>query len=276
LLKIPRDQLDVDVNLADFGFDSISLAQFANLLSDYYGADITPDLFFGYPSLEKLAAYFMDNHHELIQAFYQEQTKQAPPTAPVPRAPVGRIAKTARKTRFTASGVHRDDTEPIAIIGMSGQFPQAASIDEMWEILLHGKDAVEEIPADRFDWRQYSGDRGLDIGRLTCKWGGFIKDVKAFDPLFFEISPREAEYMDPRQRLLLQESWKALESAGYGENQIKKSKIGMFVGAEEGDYQFVSKTGGITSNHSAILAARLAYYLDLKGPNMAINTACSS
>ncbi|MCP4576476.1 MAG: polyketide synthase, partial [Deltaproteobacteria bacterium] len=82
--------------------------------------------------------------------------------------------------------------------------------------------------------------------------------------------------MDPRQRHLLQESWRALENAGYGANQIEKHKIGMFVGVEEGDYGFLTRGGSVTSNHNGILAARLAYFLNLHGPTMAINTACSS
>ncbi|RZK98693.1 MAG: type I polyketide synthase, partial [Rubrivivax sp.] len=98
-----------------------------------------------------------------------------------------------------------------------------------------------------------------------------------FDPLFFELSPREAEVTDPRQRLLLQEAWRALEDAGYGRQQLERDKVGMFVGVEQGDYQhLVGAAGGIVSNHDGILAARLAYVLNLRGPVMAINTACSS
>ena len=134
---------------------------------------------------------------------------------------------------------------------------------------------VQEIPAERFDWRQYYGDP--KAGKTNCKWCGCISGASEFDPLFFEISPKEAELMDPRQRLLLQESWKALEDAGYGAEHIKAKKIGMFVGAEQGDYQFLAKgNSSITSNNNAILAARLAYFLNLSGPVMAIDTACSS
>ena len=114
-------------------------------------------------------------------------------------------------------------------------------------------------------------------GKTNCKWCGCLPGVSEFDPLFFEISPREAEIMDPRQRLLLQESWKALEDAGYGAEQIKTKKIGMFVGVEQGDYQLLAKEeSSITSNNNAILASRLAYFLNLSGPVMAIDTACSS
>ncbi len=147
----------------------------------------------------------------------------------------------------------------------------------MWQILEQGEDAVDEIPGDRFDWRQYYGDSAHNTEKTNSKWCGCIPGIAEFDPLFFEISPLEAERMDPRQRHLLQESWLALENAGYGSEQIAQQKIGMFVGVEDGsDYQRRLKQVSLTSTHNGILASRLAYFLNLKGPIMAINTACSS
>jgi polyketide synthase PksN len=169
--------------------------------------------------------------------------------------------------------------EPIAIIGMSGRFPKARTVDELWRILAAGETAVEEIPSDRFDWRKYYGDAQKEADKTDCIWGGFVPGVGEFDPLFFEISPREAELMDPRQRLLLMEAWRALEDAGYGATHLNRSRIGMFVGAEQGDYQLLLPRDGnlsITANHDGVLAARLAYVLNMGGPAMAINTACSS
>src|SRR6202040_3433412 len=116
------------------------------------------------------------------------------------------------------------------IIGMSGRFAKARSVDELWQILAGGEDAVEEIPLERFDWRKHYGDPQREAGKTDCKWGGFVPGVAEFDPLFFEITPREAELMDPRQRLLLMEAWKALEDAGYGPLQLGAGKVGMFVG----------------------------------------------
>src|SRR5690606_8074900 len=128
----------------------------------------------------------------------------------------------------------------------------------------------------RFDWKKYYSQKVVP-GKTNGKWSGLIPGLREFDPLFFEIAPKEAELMDPRQRLLLQEAWKALEDAGYGADHLQNNKIGMYVGVEEGNYVTLSGLkGSITSNHNAILAARLAYFLNLSGPNMAINTACSS
>jgi polyketide synthase PksN len=278
LLKISRDRLDKEENLADFGFDSIMLGQFSTVLTNHFGIEFTPALFFGYSTIEKLTQYILTEHQKALQEFYQEE---AVVQAMLQKSPVAAAVMTAR-TRFTSRNTLQFSPElsvpePIAIIGMSGRFSGARSIDEMWTLLVEGQDMVKEIPEERFDWRPYYGDPSKEAGKTNCKWCGCIPGASEFDPLFFEISPREAETMDPRQRLLLQESWKALEDAGYGARQIKTNKIGMFVGVEQGDYQFLAKEkGSITSNHNAILAARLAYFLNLSGPVMALDTACSS
>lgn len=282
LLRIPRHRLAPEANLADFGFDSISLTEFAAVLTRHFApaglaVEITPALLFGYPTLGMLADYFMEKHGEAMRQFYREQD-DADPHAASPRETANdeapqRLINTPHPNPLPKG--ERKEDEPIAIIGMSGRFPQARNVAEMWAILAQGREAVAEIPADRFDWRRYYGDPAA--GKTDGKWCGCVPGVREFDPLFFEISPRQAETMDPRQRLLLQEAWNALEDAGYGRKQIEANRIGMFVGAEQGDYQqLAGMAGGVTASHNAILAARLAYFLNLRGPNMAIDTACSS
>jgi polyketide synthase PksN len=280
LLKISRDKLGRDDNLADFGFDSISLAEFANKLTKYYEIEISPALFFGYSTIEKLTQYFLTEYPEKIREFYREDIGEIEPEIkPGPlKVSVIRTGLKQRlnRSRFAVGNFKPNVSEPIAIIGMSGRFPGARNIEELWTILATGQDMVREIPLERFDWRQFYS-ASAEPGKTNCKWSGCVPGVSEFEPLFFEIYPKEAESMDPRQRLLLQEAWKALEDAGYGSEQIRSEKIGMFVGVEQGDYQFIVKgEGGVTSNNNAILASRLAYFLNLNGPVMAIDTACSS
>ncbi|CAN7769214.1 SDR family NAD(P)-dependent oxidoreductase [Rhizobium leguminosarum] len=281
LLKVPRERVGMEENLADFGFDSVSLAEFSRRLTRLYGIEVSPTVFFSYPTLEKLVEYFVSAHELVIKGFYAEKPVLIPP-APntVNQTPLS-SKQNRRRSRLAiappSSAVGIELPEPIAIIGMSGRFPKARTVDELWQLLAARVNAVEEIPADRFDWRKYFGNPQEEPGKTDCKWAGILPGVAEFDPLFFEISPREAEMMDPRQRLLLQEAWRALEDAGYGAQQISGHKIGTFVGVEQGDYQALTNgDGGLTATHEGILAARLAYFLDLRGPTMAINTACSS
>lgn len=289
LLKISRDELDREENLADFGFDSINLAQFATILTSYYEIEITPTLFYGYSTIEKLTQYFLSKHSEVIQEFYKEEVTYHNVGEVERSETISQVAVNTEEavepskridsvdSGFETESLYQNVPEPIAIIGMSGRFPAARNINEMWNILVSEQDVVTEIPKERFDWRKINGSLDKESEGHSPKWCGMIPGVSEFDPLFFEISPREAESIDPRQRLLLQESWKALEDAGYGPEQIKANRIGMFVGVEEGDYQLLTKgDGGITSNHTGVLASRLAYFLNLNGPVLAINTACSS
>src|SRR5262249_17328930 len=124
--------------------------------------------------------------------------------------------------------------ESIAVIGMSGRFPGARTVDEMWAVLEEGRDAVVRLSDLQARLRDGSRVEGMGTGRLTSL--GAIDGVAEFDSLFFEISPREAQSMDPRQRLLLQESWNALEDAGCTASSLRGRKVGMFVGVESGEY----------------------------------------
>lgn len=171
----------------------------------------------------------------------------------------------------------------IAIIGISCRFPDADSPEQFWQNLRNGKDSISEIPNDRWSIEGfYSADR-QEPDRSYSKWGGFIKDISSFDPLFFNISPREAEYMDPQQRLFLEEAWKALEDAGYSDKRLSGTKCGVFAGAEPGDYlNLIRENSALSNSFSAIgnaisiLSARISYFLNLKGPSLTIDTACSS
>ena len=172
----------------------------------------------------------------------------------------------------------------IAVIGLSCRFPGAANSSDFWGNLRHGKDSVEEVSENRWggDYSWYHPEMGQKDTAYT-KWGGFVVDSDKFDPLFFGISPREAEIMDPQQRLFLEGSWKAIEDAGYDPTQLKRRKIGVFVGAGPGDYLYLMQQhhGGksaaaFTGSSQAILAARISYLLNLTGPAFAIDTACSS
>lgn len=175
------------------------------------------------------------------------------------------------------------NNQGIAVIGISGRFPGAKNLDEFWENLKGGVDSVTEIPKERWDIEQfYSPDRNAE-NKTYCKWGGVLQDVDKFDAEFFNISPKEAQLMDPQQRIVLQEAWKALEDAGYSQEILEQMHVGVFIGATYGDYiRRISETEdawgihALTGNQISMLAARISYFLNLTGPNLTIDTACSS
>ncbi|MBW8688280.1 SDR family NAD(P)-dependent oxidoreductase [Chitinophaga rhizophila] len=171
--------------------------------------------------------------------------------------------------------------EKIAIIGISGQFPQAASLDIFWQQLRDGKDCITEVPADRWPVDAFYGTDMKAPGKTISKWMGVLEDADKFDPLFFNISPAEAEQIDPQQRLFLESCWHCIEDAGIRPADLAGTDCGVFAGVSANDYA-AGVSGdqlngqGLMGNSSAILSARISYLLNLKGPSLAIDTACSS
>lgn len=169
----------------------------------------------------------------------------------------------------------------IAIIGMSGQFPKSKTLHEFWNNIANGIDCISEVPPERWPAEKYYDADANVPGKTYCKWQGVLEDVDKFDPLFFNISPIEAEIMDPQQRLILESCWGCIEDAGINPQSLSETKCGVFVGCgvsdygQQGDGQELNAYGLMGSSPS-ILAARISYILNLKGPCMAIDTACSS
>ncbi len=169
----------------------------------------------------------------------------------------------------------------IAVVGISGRYPQAKNINEYWDILQYGKNTIQEIPKTRFDVNQYFSPYPPKKGRTYCKWFGMLEEIEYFDPLFFNISPYEAERMDPHQRIFLQETYHAFEDAGYNKKSLMDTNCGVYLGIMGNEYGTMLlnhqvKVTDITGDSSAITAARISYFFNLTGPAISVNTACSS
>jgi acyl transferase domain-containing protein len=139
-----------------------------------------------------------------------------------------------------------------------------------------------EVPPSRWDGTRYYDPELHRKDKAHSKWLGALDDIDCFDPLFFRISPQEVDYIDPHHRLFLEESYRAFEDAGYAGNALGNKKCGVYLGISTNEYALLllkNRALGdapVTSNHSAIAAARIAYYLNLKGPAISVDTACSS
>jgi polyketide synthase PksM len=127
---------------------------------------------------------------------------------------------TRKQERYTQEG--------IAIIGMSGQFPKAKNLVEFWDNLAQGIDCISEIPATRWSIDEYYDKDTKAPGKTYCKWMGLLEDADRFDPLFFNISPAEAEFMDPQQRVFLESSWSCFEDSGISPSALYGSRCGSF------------------------------------------------
>ncbi|HET8842317.1 MAG TPA: SDR family NAD(P)-dependent oxidoreductase, partial [Ktedonobacteraceae bacterium] len=196
--------------------------------------------------------------------------------------PQGQLERYASPNKKVLQAEHTSKHESaIAIIGIAGRFPQAGNLQEFWDNLASGKDSVTEIPASRWSLEHYYDPDPETPGKTYCKWMGALDDIDKFDPLFFHITPAEAELMDPQQRLFLESCWSALEDAGLNIAALSGSRCGVFVGCATGDYgmrvgQQELNGHALLGETTSVLAARISYLLNLKGPAMAIDTACSA
>ncbi|MCP5245666.1 MAG: SDR family NAD(P)-dependent oxidoreductase [Burkholderiales bacterium] len=171
----------------------------------------------------------------------------------------------------------------FAVIGMACRFPGAENYAQYWENLIQGKNCVAEIPKDRWDWQAYFGDPRTDTNKTNIKWGGFIDDIDKFDPLFFNISPKEAAYIDPQHRLFLQTAWHCIEDAGYSVESLAGRKIGIYAGVSKNDYSEMMRESRneiapfiSTGTVHSILTNRLSFLFDFHGRSEPVDTACSS
>lgn len=178
-------------------------------------------------------------------------------------------------------------SEPIAIIGMACRLPgNVNSPDDFWKLLIENKDAIIEIPTDRWDLDAYYDANKNAPGKMYVKKGGFLQTpIDEFDAEFFHISRREAEDMDPQQRLALEMAWQALENAGIDPNDVKESPTGVYMGLCFNDYgHLITESHHLeavdnyysTGNHYSVLSGRISYYFGFQGPALSIDTACSS
>ncbi|MGH3723533.1 MAG: type I polyketide synthase [Mycobacterium sp.] len=173
----------------------------------------------------------------------------------------------------------------FAIVGYAGRFPGAADADEFWDVLREGRDAVSEVPADRWDVDEFFDPEPGTPGKVVTRRAGFVEDVTGFDAPFFGMSTREVRLMDPQHRLLLETAWRAVEHSGVAPTALADTNTGVFVGLATHDYLGMASADLTypeieaymaigTSNAAA--AGRISYRLGLQGPSVAVDTACSS
>ena len=276
VLKLAPNKIDAAAPFEKYGIDSIMTMKLVAELEKTFGS-LPKTLFFEYLTLAELTRYFVASHGAKLTALFEPASAAAaaaaavaPARAPAPRQPRARrtIARDVVRAESPAS-------EPIAIVGLSGRYPESPDIESFWRNLRDGKDCITEVPLSRWDWRKHYSEDRSEPGRHYSKWGGFIEGVDEFDPLFFNISPREARVIDPQERLFLQHAWMAVEDAGYTRASLQvpnkkglAGQVGVYVGVMYGEYNL--------SGSLASIANRTSYVLNLHGPSLTLDTMCSS
>ncbi|MDO8388097.1 MAG: SDR family NAD(P)-dependent oxidoreductase [Polaromonas sp.] len=283
LLKVQAADVELDAEWTEFGFDSISLTQLATQLNRDWRIELAPTAFFEHQTPADLLGYLLQRWGAPIAAVLQPTQAAAQTAAPVATtSPV--TAPVKRPSPVTAPTAAEGGD--IAVVAMSGRFPGAASLSQLWDVLREGRDCVTEIPRSRWPLEGfYEADveRAIALGRSYSKWGGFLEGVDEFDAAFFDIPAREAAVMDPQARLFLQAVWHLLEAAGQTREGLRRwhqGRVGLYVGSMYQQYRFdhgdaVTRAISANASYSAI-ANRTSHFYGFEGPSVAVDTMSSS
>ena len=247
------DSVDESTPMVELGLSSRDAVAMASDIEDLTGVTLTATVAFRHPTIEALAVVIIEGEPELEPIDPDEDWT---------------------RTR---------DVADIAIVGLATRFPGDMNTpDEMWQALLEGRDAITDLPEGR--WSEFMDEPRLAerIAKARTR-GGYLRDLKGFDAEFFALSKMEADNIDPQQRMALELTWEALEGAHIPASSLRGKSVGVFVGSSTNDYSYLAMMDprtahpyAITGTASSIIANRVSYFYDFRGPSVAVDTACSS
>lgn len=286
IAEIPQSEIEDDIGLGQLGFNSLHYTILSAQLGDMLNREVSPTSLFDLPTLNHLVDFvakeLLENSEpsadgntigssvENFQADHWAQREEVIPHFSEQHDAADHLGASGKQSYKGA----------LAIVGIHCRMPKAGNLDQFWANLAQGKDCVEEVPDSRWNWEQIYGRDG---NTTYANEGGFLEDIDQFDAGFFRLSPREAELMDPKQRLLLQGVWHTLEDAGYRPSELKGSDVGVFIGSTGDEYanlliQARHKVDSftLTGTGRAFISNRVSYFFDWSGPSEVIDTTCSS
>lgn len=252
---LPAEEITDDQPMQSFGLSSRDVVLLSGELEDLLDTQLDATIAYEYPTIAALAKRIVEGE-------------------PAPRLSAGQAPE------FAVSGT--PEAHDIAIVGMAAKYPGANNTDEMWNMLIEGRDAITEPPLGR--WSEYAADevtsKKMEDAKLA---GGYFEDLASFDAEFFGLSPLEAVNIDPQQRFLLELTWEALEDAGIPANTLRGEAVGVFMGSTNNDYGMLISADSsemhpyaLTGTSSSVVANRISYAFDFRGPSVQVDTACSS
>ncbi|WP_227997937.1 polyketide synthase Pks13 [Nocardia australiensis] len=263
----PVENITVDRPMEEFGLASRDAIALGGDIEELTGVSLNATVVYQHPTIASLADVVINGEPEL------------PP-------------ESADDSFYTA-GFTPGEAHDIAIVGLSTRLPGAGDTPEStWEFLINRGDAIRELPDGR--WEEFTADPAVaaKVAEGNTLGGYLDQDVlKGFDAEFFAMSPIEVERVDPQQRLMMELTWEALEHARIPASELKGESVGVFVGTSTNDFQLLAALGlgesdptapasaaayGLTGGSSGIIANRISYFYDFRGPSVAVDTACSS
>ncbi|WP_054749804.1 beta-ketoacyl synthase N-terminal-like domain-containing protein [Ruminiclostridium josui] len=284
-LEVSADCIDTQAGYYEMGLDSPGLLRIVSSIEEKVDEILPPTLLFEYTTIKELSEYLVErygSHFIHSNEANDEELNNNSVTAKIEKKPI------FQEELKECEEIKGSQIQDIAVIGMSGRYPQAENIQEFWENLFNGRDCITEIPKSRWDYHCLDGLKS-NSGKSMSKWGGFIKEPDRFDAKFFRVSPRDAETMDPQERLFLEVCWETIEDSGYTPKNLvipkganNRRDVGVFVGVMHKDYTMIESDAVLkgqvlpVSFSHAQIANRVSYFCNFNGPSIAVDTVCSS
>ncbi|WP_280468493.1 polyketide synthase Pks13 [Nocardia cyriacigeorgica] len=261
------EQITVDRPMEEFGLASRDAMALGGDIEELTGVILNPTVVYQHPTIASLADVIVNGEPELP-------------------------AESGDELSYTA-GYAPGEAHDIAIVGLSTRLPGAGDTPEStWEFLMNRGDAIRELPEGR--WSEFLGEPA--VAKAVAEGntlGGYLDQdvVKGFDAEFFAMSPIEVERVDPQQRLMMELTWEALEHARIPASELKGAPVGLFIGSSTSDFQMIAALGlsdpdptlpasaeayAIMGSSNGIIANRVSYFYDFRGPSVTVDTACSS
>src|SRR6478672_3026704 len=247
------DSVGESVPMVELGLSSRDAVAMASDIEDLTGVTLTATVAFRHPTIESLATVIVEGEPE--------------------------IDNTADDVDWS----REREVDDIAIVGLATRFPGDMNTpEETWQALLEGRSGITDLPEGR--WVEFLEEPRIAerVAKARTR-GGYLSDIKGFDAEFFALSKMEADNVDPQQRMALELTWEALENAHIPASSLRGQDVGVFIGSSTNDYSFLAMSDpsvahpyAITGTASSIIANRVSYFYDFRGPSVAVDTACSS
>ena len=247
------DAINDSAPMVELGLSSRDAVAMASDIEDLTGVTLTATVAFRHPTIEALATVIVEGEPEVEDTGDEDWSRE--------------------------DSAARD----IAIVGLATRFPGDMNTPaQTWQALLEGRDASTDLPEGR--WEEFLAEPRIAerVAKARTR-GGYLSDIKGFDSEFFALSKMEADNIDPQQRLALELTWEALEHARIPASALRGQNVGVYVGSSNNDYQFLAVSDptvahpyAITGTASSIIANRVSYFYDFRGPSVSVDTACSS
>src|SRR5579875_2383545 len=249
------DSIDESTPMVELGLSSRDAVAMAADIEDRTGVTLSATVAFQHPTIESLATYIVEGEPAAVDKADDEDWSRPGPA----------------------------DRADIAVVGLATRFPGDMNTpEETWRALLEGRDAITDPPAGR--WSEFLDEPRIAerVAKARTR-GGYLSDIKGFDSEFVALSKTEADNIDPQQRMALELTWEALENARIPASSLRGEAVGVFIGVSVNDYSFLAMSDptvthpyAITGTAHSIVANRVSYFYDFRGPSVAVDTACSS